>query len=128
MCLFYLTYESLSYPVFCLFPSVMHKLETFLVVAEFRQNFPVFGDISLSTLYPAFCPPGLDKFLPNNDRLETLGDTVLKYLCSTDLFLTYSELDEGTLSVMRGRVVSNNNLQQVAVRHDITRYFFFIIV
>ncbi|KAG8230613.1 hypothetical protein J437_LFUL004525, partial [Ladona fulva] len=46
----------------------------------------------------------------NLERLETLGDSFLKFAASTYLFLKYPKTDEGRLTSIKGRLISNRNL------------------
>lgn len=44
------------------------------------------------------------------ERLETLGDSFLKFVSSVFLFLRYPRLDEGKLTQAKGKIVGNRNL------------------
>ncbi|KAK7865819.1 hypothetical protein R5R35_001277 [Gryllus longicercus] len=46
----------------------------------------------------------------NLERLETLGDSFLKFASSLFLFLRYPKLDEGKLTQVKGKIVGNRNL------------------
>ncbi|MSR65914.1 MAG: ribonuclease III [Pedosphaera sp.] len=48
--------------------------------------------------------------LPNNQRLEFLGDAVLQMTISSELFSRFPDQDEGVLSKMRARLVSREAL------------------
>lgn len=48
------------------------------------------------------------------ERLELLGDSVLKYVASCSLFLKYPDKDEGKLSRQRQSIISNSNLHRLA--------------
>src|SRR5207253_10845369 len=50
----------------------------------------------------------------NNERLEFLGDAVLKLAVSYWLFLHFPHHDEGKLSALRANVVSDEALARVA--------------
>ncbi|KAJ2441923.1 Dicer-like protein 1, partial [Coemansia sp. RSA 2424] len=50
----------------------------------------------------------------NYERLEILGDSVLKLVSSTMLFVAYPDDHEGLLTQRRGRIVSNSNLFTLA--------------
>jgi len=52
--------------------------------------------------------------LPNNERLEFLGDSVLGFVVSGHLFNTFSDLPEGELTKLRSAVVSAKALTLVA--------------
>lgn len=52
----------------------------------------------------------------NLERLETIGDSFLKYAITTFLYLTYENVHEGKLSHLRSRQVSNLNLYRLGKR------------
>lgn len=52
----------------------------------------------------------------SNERLEYLGDAVLGAIVAELLFKKYPYKDEGFLTEMRSRIVSRENLKQIAVR------------
>lgn len=47
------------------------------------------------------------------ERLELLGDSVLKYVVGCHLFLKYPKIHEGQLSDRRSSVVCNSNLHKL---------------
>ena len=46
----------------------------------------------------------------NYERLETLGDSFLKYIVTLSLFLSFPDKDEGKLTAVKGKMVGNRNL------------------
>ncbi|XP_014275311.1 endoribonuclease Dicer [Halyomorpha halys] len=46
----------------------------------------------------------------NYERLETLGDSFLKFLVSLILFVHFENKDEGKLSSIKGKIIGNRNL------------------
>ena len=52
----------------------------------------------------------------NLERLETIGDSFLKYAITTYLYCKYSSIHEGKLSYLRSRQVSNLHLYQLGKR------------
>ena len=49
--------------------------------------------------------------LPDNQRLEFLGDAVLQLAVTTELYRRFPELTEGRLTVLRARLVNRHHLQ-----------------
>jgi endoribonuclease Dicer len=47
------------------------------------------------------------------ERLETIGDSFLKYAITTYLYCTYENVNEGKLSYLRSKQVSNLNLYRL---------------
>ncbi len=60
--------------------------------------------------------------LPDNERLEFLGDAVLHLLISDHLIKNYPELPEGDLSKLRATIVSEPSLFKIAKRIDLGDY------
>lgn len=60
----------------------------------------------------------------NNERLELLGDAVLKLAVSHWLYLQYPHSDEGKLSALRGNVVSDESLAQIAAGLELGEYLY----
>ena len=53
------------------------------------------------------------------ERLELLGDSILKYAISSHVFLKYQEKHEGQLSALRARRVSNVTLHSLAMARNL---------
>ncbi|PNX93904.1 ribonuclease 3-like protein 2-like [Trifolium pratense] len=56
------------------------------------------------------------------DRLEFVGDAVLGLAISNHLFLTYTSVDQGQLSLLRAANVSTEKLARAAVRYGLHRF------
>jgi ribonuclease-3 len=52
--------------------------------------------------------------LPDNQRLEFLGDAVLQLAATAELYRRFPELPEGRLTVLRARLVNRHHLQAMA--------------
>ena len=50
----------------------------------------------------------------NNERLEFLGDSILSYVISVELFNKFPEVDEGGLSRIRASLVKGDTLAEIA--------------
>ncbi|MCE0483803.1 MAG: ribonuclease III [Methylacidiphilales bacterium] len=57
--------------------------------------------------------------LPDNQRLEFLGDAVLQLTVTAELYRRFPELPEGRLTVLRARLVNRQHLQQMAQELDL---------
>jgi len=58
----------------------------------------------------------------NYERLEFVGDAVVRLATATFLFTTYPNLPEGELSAIRAMLVSDRILTQLAQRYGLPRY------
>lgn len=60
----------------------------------------------------------------SNERLEFLGDSVLGFIVSTDLFLANPDTAEGQLTTWRGALVRLTTLSKVAEPLDLGEYMY----
>ncbi|MDH5784754.1 MAG: ribonuclease III [Chromatiales bacterium] len=58
----------------------------------------------------------------NNERLEFLGDSILSYVISVELYRRFSEMDEGGLSRVRASLVKGETLAQLARNLELGDY------
>lgn len=63
-------------------------------------------------------PPG------SNERLEFLGDSVLGFIVSSDLFSQQPGMSEGQLSALRGALVRLNTLAELAEPLEVGQYMY----
>jgi ribonuclease-3 len=54
--------------------------------------------------------------LESNERLEFLGDSILSFVVSEHLYITYPQFDEGILTNLRSLVVNTKSLAKTAKR------------
>ncbi|EPS61362.1 hypothetical protein M569_13434, partial [Genlisea aurea] len=109
---------------FYLLPSVMHRLESLMLASQLREeisddigNFGISSKLILEALTTLRC---CEMF--SMERLEFLGDAVLKYVVSCHLFLKHTEHNDGQLSYSRSRIISNMNLHKLGVDRKLQRY------
>lgn len=55
----------------------------------------------------------------SNERLEFLGDAVLEFIVSKELFDKFPEKEEGFLTTLRANLVNTQNLSQIAKKMNI---------
>ncbi|KAF7313697.1 hypothetical protein HMN09_00526500 [Mycena chlorophos] len=91
-----------------LLPSIMHRVDSFLLVKEVNARF-FRNQISESRLDEAITAPSSRMEL-NYERLELLGDSFLKYLASVYVFVYQPSTREGALHVARQEIVNNQSL------------------
>lgn len=58
----------------------------------------------------------------NLERLETLGDSFLKFSISLFIILKYPQYDEGKATAFKGRLISNKNLYYVGIAKGLGEY------
>jgi len=58
----------------------------------------------------------------NNERLEFLGDAILSFVISSELYRRFSEIDEGRLSRIRASLVKGETLAKLAAEMSLGDY------
>ncbi|RCV28682.1 hypothetical protein SETIT_5G422300v2 [Setaria italica] len=108
--------------VFYLFPSLMYRIESLMLASQLRSEIAYTGsDISsfliLEALTTLRCCEDFSM-----ERLELLGDSVLKYAVSSHLFLTFPNKHEGQLSSRRQEIICNATLHKLGIESKIQGY------
>ncbi|KAG2580123.1 hypothetical protein PVAP13_6NG318200 [Panicum virgatum] len=108
--------------VFYLFPSLMYRIESLMLASQLRSDIAYTGsDISsfliLEALTTLRCCEDFSM-----ERLELLGDSVLKYAVSSDLFLRFPNKHEGQLSSRRQEIICNATLHRFGIERKIQSY------
>ncbi|KAK4785139.1 hypothetical protein SAY86_001828 [Trapa natans] len=107
-----------------LLPSLLHRLESLMLASQLRGeinyqannvNIPIY--LILEAITTLRCNESFSM-----ERLELLGDSVLKYTTSCHLFLKYPRKNEGQLTRLRSRVICNLNLHQLGTERKIQGY------
>ncbi|KAI8917804.1 hypothetical protein DFJ77DRAFT_429006 [Powellomyces hirtus] len=102
-----------TYRMASVFPSVLHKIDIYCLIDQFRRHIGL-PHVQIQTLFAAFSAPSAQEET-NYERLETLGDSFLKFAVSVDLFKTFPDNNEGDLSDRRSQIVCNRNLYGRAI-------------
>jgi ribonuclease III len=81
------------------------------------------GDLPLyrEALRHVSAVPDDGRDLPDNERLEFLGDSILDSIIGNLLFTTYKDKDEGFLTRLRSKLVSRSQLNTLARHIEIER-------
>jgi len=61
---------------------------------------------------------------PNNERLEFLGDAILEFVVSKELFAKFPDKEEGYLTALRANLVNTVSLADVARKLDLGKSIF----
>lgn len=103
-------------------PSIMHRIELQLLACQLRETIlaPVaFTDPEL-TLLAITTPQSREE--GDYERLELLGDTVLKLLVSVTLMAIHLNWHEGYLTNWKDQIISNGRLAKAAETTGIVKY------
>ena len=107
-----------------LLPSVLRSLSMTLTAHSLRRNLfsssPIF-DIPISLLRIAVTAPSTGEKL-NYQRMETLGDTVLKFITGIQLLAEYPLWHEGYLTKKKDHTVSNVRLAKQDIAKGLYRW------
>ena len=105
-------------------PSILRRLETAMIVRSLRATlFPraPLAKIPSPFLTTAVTAPVAED--PTNyERLESLGDAVLKFIVAVNLMATYPLWHEGYLTRRKDHAVANSRLAKEAIRRSIFRW------
>ncbi|XP_023744994.1 endoribonuclease Dicer homolog 3a isoform X1 [Lactuca sativa] len=102
---------------FYLLPSFMHRLESLMLASQLRQQITSHSTdihVSSSLILEAITTLRCNESF-SMERLELLGDSVLKYAVSCDLYLKYPNKHEGQLSSRRSWQVCNSTLYDLGI-------------
>lgn len=58
----------------------------------------------------------------SNERLEFLGDAILEFVVSQEIFHMFKDKEEGYLTALRANLVNTQNLSTVAEKLDVGKY------
>eukprot|EP01031_Cornospumella_fuschlensis_P027215 gene27215-32881_t len=115
-------------------PSIMYRLCTLLLAVECRDHIGSLAStpdaatsLPLSLVLESITPTRAHEMY-SSQRLEFYGDTVLKLLCSVDLFMKHPYFNQESLTIFRGRTISNNNLCHVAHSSSLAQYVRAVLV
>jgi len=67
---------------------------------------------------------GMQRDLPDNEKLEFLGDSVINLIITDHLYKHYSSLNEGELSKLKAHLVSSNFLHKISKSLNLSDYLF----
>src|SRR5258706_9221382 len=90
------------------------------------QNLPKFKNQQLfeqAFIHRSYLNETKEK-IESNERLEFLGDSILSFVISEHLFLTYPHFDEGILTNLRSLVVNTKSLAKAAKALDFGKLLF----
>ena len=117
-----------SYAVLAsLFPSITHKLETYMVANALRTTVLQSVNIDISHLpiiLLALTPSAVDGE-ENYQRLEFLGDCILKFITSLHLMATHLRMPEGMLTGKKSKLVSNGYLARAALAKGLDEFILY---
>uniref|UniRef100_A0A0E0M8Z7 Uncharacterized protein n=1 Tax=Oryza punctata TaxID=4537 RepID=A0A0E0M8Z7_ORYPU len=106
---------------FYLLPSVIHRLQSLMLASQLRREIGYNQHIPVTLILEAITTLRCCETF-SLERLELLGDSVLKYVVGCDLFLRYPIKHEGQLSDMRSKAVCNATLHKHGIWRSLQGY------
>ncbi|GIW66836.1 MAG: ribonuclease 3 [Candidatus Parcubacteria bacterium] len=61
----------------------------------------------------------------DNERLEFLGDAIIEFIISHYLFINYSNLTEGEMTLIRSSLVNRERLSDIALNLELNKFMFY---
>ena len=103
-------------------PSLMHHVEVHLVVQELCSKVLPNANIKDRSLIKTALSASVARESTNYQRLEFLGDSVLKFLTAINLTAENLQWHEGYLSRKKDHIVSNGRLSRAAKESGLDKY------
>ncbi|KAG6006750.1 hypothetical protein E4U21_006735 [Claviceps maximensis] len=105
-----------------LIPSVMHEIEVMLIAKELSET--LLRDVRLTRLdlVRQAISSGSASEPVDYERLEFLGDSVLKYLAAVQVSAIQPDWPEGYLSFFKDRIVSNSRLSRAVIDTGLAKF------
>jgi ribonuclease-3 len=86
-----------------------------------------FNDYSLlkqAFVHRSYLNENLETVIESNERLEFLGDALLSFVVAEDLYMNFTELDEGEMTKLRAALVCQESLAELAEYFKLGDYLF----
>lgn len=111
------------YSQFALFaPGIIHRIGLTLMASDIQNSLlSSVGFKSVNNVLTALCTSSARE-LHDYQRLEFLGDSVLKFLVSINLLDEHPSWHEGVLSVKKAKIISNATLAKAAQGKGLTQW------
>ncbi|KAI4626702.1 hypothetical protein J4E83_003854 [Alternaria metachromatica] len=110
-----------------LLPSILHKLEVYMIADTLRTTIlqPAgFEASDLPVIITALTSSAVDK-RDNYQRMEFLGDCILKFVASLHLMAANLIMPEGILTGKKGKLVSNGYLARATLAAGLDKFIFY---
>jgi dsRNA-specific ribonuclease len=103
-------------------PAITQHLEILLIASQLRQT--VLKDVPLKGIGHVITAISASsaQWVTDYQRYEFLGDSVLKFIVSIQLFIEHENWHEGYLSENRDRLVSNSRLAKAAMEKGLDAF------
>lgn len=105
-----------------LIPSITHRLTVYLVADKLNKT--ILADVKILnlSLIATAISASVAREETNYERLEFLGDSLLKLCTSVQLLANYPQWHEGYLSAKKDHIVSNSRLAKAALSSGLPKF------
>ena len=111
------------YSQFALFvPSILHRVEINIIAEDLCRNLLSSVEFSDISLVITAISTTASQESTNYQRLEFLGDSILKTMVSLTLLAAHVNWHEGVLSHQKDHIVSNANLARASIARGLDKY------
>lgn len=93
-------------------------------IEEIKKQFKDKKIIDEALTHRSWVNENKSKIRKNNERLEFLGDAILEFIVSKQLFLQFPEKNEGFLTALRAKLVNTKELASIAEKLDLGRHLY----
>ncbi|CAN9153372.1 unnamed protein product [Alternaria alternata] len=110
-----------------LFPSILHRLEVYMIADTLRTTLLKSAEFEASDLpiiITALTSSAVDG-CNNYQRMEFLGDCILKFMASLHVMAANLLMPEGMLTGKKGKLVSNGYLARATVAAGLDKFIFY---
>ncbi|KAJ0328105.1 hypothetical protein COL5a_005309 [Colletotrichum fioriniae] len=105
-----------------LIPSILHRIETYLVARELSMGVLRPLAISDPSLVVTAISAGSACEPTNYERIEFLGDSILKFSATINVAALNPDWPERLLSFKKDAIVANSTLCKAAIKHGLDRF------
>ncbi|KAI1132220.1 RNase3 domain-containing protein [Nemania abortiva] len=106
----------------CVIPSIIHMFEIYLTAEELRRNVLEEVNFSDTSLILTAISSRAASGATDYERLEFLGDSVLKILATVSVMIQHPNYPEGYLTEKKNRIVSNSRLCRTSVDRGLDKF------
>ncbi|KAI0506601.1 dicer-like protein 2 [Xylaria bambusicola] len=103
-------------------PAIVHMIEVHLIAQELCHTVLERVDFSDTTLVATAISSRAAGERTDYERLEFLGDSVLKLLATVSVMIKWPQYPEGYLSAMKDRIVSNSRLCRASTDNGLDKF------
>ncbi|MBY0412669.1 MAG: ribonuclease III [Bdellovibrionales bacterium] len=103
---------------------ILEEINFIVLEKNIHYKFQDKKNLIQALMQSTFCYEMKEKSLSSNERLEFLGDSLINFIVGKNLYNQYTKNDEGDLSKLRGALVNEAKLAELARSVGLGNYIF----